>query len=39
MTAPRILLVDDHPMMRKGVIQLLEFEEDLRVVGEASSGE
>ncbi|AGI25735.1 transcriptional regulator NarL [Pseudomonas sp. ATCC 13867] len=35
----RILLVDDHPMMRKGVIQLLEFEEDLRVVGEASSGE
>ncbi|RFQ09530.1 two-component system response regulator NarL, partial [Pseudomonas sp. ATCC 13867] len=26
-------------MMRKGVIQLLEFEEDLRVVGEASSGE
>ncbi|MHB9797007.1 two-component system response regulator NarL [Pseudomonas sp. MT3] len=35
----RILLVDDHPMMRKGVIQLLEFEDDLRVVGEASSGE
>jgi two-component system nitrate/nitrite response regulator NarL len=35
----RILLVDDHPMMRKGVVQLLEFEEDLEVVGEAGSGE
>ncbi|MBD9630436.1 two-component system response regulator NarL [Pseudomonas sp. PDM19] len=35
----RILLVDDHPMMRKGVVQLLEFEEDLQVVGEAGSGE
>ncbi|QRY79256.1 two-component system response regulator NarL [Pseudomonas sp. PDNC002] len=35
----RILLVDDHPMMRKGVIQLLEFEDDLSVVGEAGSGE
>lgn len=35
----RLLLVDDHPMMRKGVIQLLEFEDDLCVVGEAGSGE
>ncbi|MFV3414239.1 two-component system response regulator NarL [Pseudomonas nitroreducens] len=35
----RILLVDDHPMMRKGVVQLLEFEDDLDVVGEAGSGE
>lgn len=35
----RILLVDDHPMMRKGVIQLLEFENDLCVVGEAGNGE
>lgn len=35
----RILLVDDHPMMRKGVIQLLEFEDDLQVVGEAGSGD
>ncbi|MED5610473.1 MULTISPECIES: two-component system response regulator NarL [Pseudomonas] len=35
----RILLVDDHPMMRRGVIQLLEFEDDLCVVGEAGSGE
>lgn len=35
----RTLLVDDHPMMRKGVVQLLEFEDDLEVVGEAGSGE
>ncbi|MCY1265357.1 Nitrate/nitrite response regulator protein NarL [compost metagenome] len=35
----RILLVDDHPMMRKGVIQLLELEDDLSVIGEAGSGE
>lgn len=30
----RLLLVDDHPMMRKGVAQLLELEDDLSVVGE-----
>ncbi len=34
----RLLLVDDHPMMRKGVAQLLELEDDLSVVGEAGSG-
>ncbi|WP_457859549.1 two-component system response regulator NarL [Pseudomonas aeruginosa] len=35
----RLLLVDDHPMMRKGVAQLLELEDDLSVVGEAGSSE
>ncbi|WP_435607515.1 two-component system response regulator NarL [Pseudomonas knackmussii] len=35
----RILLVDDHPMMRRGVTQLLEFEDDLCVIGEAGDGE
>ncbi len=34
-----ILLVDDHPMLRKGVRQLLELEDDLEVVAEACSGE
>lgn len=35
----RIVLVDDHPMMRRGMTQLLEMHEDLKVVGEAASGE
>lgn len=34
-----ILLVDDHPLLRKGVSQLLELEDDLEVAGEASNGE
>lgn len=35
----QLLLVDDHPMLRKGVRDLLELEDDLNVIGEASSGE
>ncbi len=35
----RLLLVDDHPMMRRGIRQLLELEEDLQVVGEAGNGQ
>ncbi|MBC7201632.1 MAG: two-component system response regulator NarL [Pseudomonas balearica] len=38
-TRHSILLVDDHPMMRRGMRQLLELEDDLAVVGEASNGE
>ena len=38
MTA-KILLVDDHPMLRKGVAQLLNLEDNLEVIAEASSGE
>jgi two-component system nitrate/nitrite response regulator NarL len=34
-----ILLVDDHPMLRQGVAQLIELEEGLSVIGEAGSGE
>ena len=34
-----ILLVDDHPMMRRGMRQLLELEDDFVIVGEASDGE
>lgn len=34
-----ILLVDDHPLLRKGLTQLIEFEDDLEVVGEASNGQ
>jgi two-component system, NarL family, nitrate/nitrite response regulator NarL len=35
----RILLVDDHPLMRRGLRDLLEMEDDLQPVGEAGSGE
>lgn len=33
-----VLIVDDHPLMRRGVRQLLEMDNDFIVVGEASSG-
>src|SRR5579864_5327706 len=36
--AIRVLLVDDHVLMREGLIQLLSLEEDIHVVGEASDG-
>jgi two-component system response regulator NreC len=35
----RVLLVDDHTVLRAGLRALLEAEEDLVVVGEASTGE
>lgn len=35
----RILLVDDHSVLRAGLRALLEVESDFRVVGEASTGE
>ena len=35
----RILLVDDHPVVRHGLRGMLDAEPDLSVVGEASSGE
>lgn len=38
-TRARILLVDDHPMMRRGIRQLLELEDDFLIVGEANNGE
>src|SRR5271156_4234138 len=33
--ALRVLIVDDHPLLRKGVSQLIDQEKDLVVVGEA----
>ena len=35
----RVLIVDDHPLLRQGVRQLLEREHDFEVVAEASDGE
>lgn len=37
--ANTVLLVDDHPLLRKGVSQLLELEDDIEVIGEAANGE
>jgi two-component system response regulator DegU len=36
--AIRILLADDHSLMREGLKQLLEMEKDLEVVGQAGTG-
>ncbi|MDP2572210.1 response regulator [Vibrio penaeicida] len=38
MTICNVLIVDDHPLMRKGIAQLLSFEDEFSVVGEASNG-
>lgn len=34
----RIVIVDDHPLMRKGLAQLFAMEADMQVVGEAPDG-
>lgn len=34
----QVLIVDDHPLMRRGIRQLLEIDDAFNVVGEASSG-
>jgi DNA-binding NarL/FixJ family response regulator len=34
----RVLIVDDHPLLREGVMAVLENETDMRVVAEASNG-
>jgi PAS domain S-box-containing protein len=35
----RVLLVDDHQIMRQGLTSLLQFENDIEIVGEAENGE
>lgn len=35
----KLLLVDDHSLVRQGIKQILELEEDLEVIGQASDGE
>ncbi|MGM0380285.1 MAG: response regulator [Bacillota bacterium] len=34
----RVLIADDHALMRKGIKDLLQLEEDISIVGEASDG-
>lgn len=33
-----VLVIDDHPLMRKGILQLIALEDSLQVVGEAGDG-
>lgn len=35
----KILLIDDHPLMRRGIKQLIELEENFEVIGDAGSGD
>jgi two-component system nitrate/nitrite response regulator NarL len=37
-TPQRLLIIDDHPLFRRGVMQLVEMAGEFDVVGEASSG-
>lgn len=37
-TAASIMLVDDHPLLRKGLRQLISMDDELEVVAEASNG-
>lgn len=36
--AATIMIVDDHPLLRKGLRQLIELEDELELIAEASSG-
>jgi two-component system nitrate/nitrite response regulator NarL len=38
-TPQRLLIIDDHPLFRRGVMQLVEMAGQFEVVGEASSGQ
>ena len=33
-----ILIIDDHPLFRKGIIQLIDSAEEFDIIGEASGG-
>ena len=37
-TKTRVFLVDDHPVVRAGMRQVLELDDRISVVGEADSG-
>ena len=37
-TTMTVLLVDDHPLLRKGIRSVLEQYETIRIIGEASNG-
>jgi DNA-binding NarL/FixJ family response regulator len=35
----RLLLIDDHPVLRAGLVNMLRYESDMAIAGEAGSGE
>ena len=35
----RVVIIDDHPLLRKGLMQLAEFSPDLQIVGESDNGQ
>ena len=35
----RILIIDDHPLLRKGLRQLADFNSEIEIIGEADNGE
>ena len=35
----KIVIADDHPVFRKGLLQVIEIEPDLEIVGEAADGQ
>ena len=35
----RVVIADDHPIFRKGLLQVIELEPDLVIVGEAADGQ
>ena len=38
-TPAALMIIDDHPLLRRGVAQLLELEDDLELVGETGDAE
>ncbi|MBE3671153.1 DNA-binding response regulator [Vibrio navarrensis] len=38
MTVCKVMLVDDHPLMRRGISQLLSFEDEFAVIAEVGTG-
>jgi DNA-binding NarL/FixJ family response regulator len=38
MESIRILTVDDHPLIRQGIVGLVTTQSDMRVIGEATNG-
>ncbi len=39
MTTIRVVVVDDHAIIRDGLRMVLDAQEDMQVIGEAASGE